>query len=134
MLTSQRVRPGRVRPAIFPYHFTYSSPSGLKRLRALPLDQALVVAIEALPLIKLLLQRSRHFPSIKLPPPVSRTGIDLEVVFLIGLQSTPARSPHQVLRQWTMRAVVMRRCNKTDERLGCSHDADAGINDDLMSR
>ena len=31
---------------------------------------------------------------------------------------------------------MMRRCSNrmTDERLGCSHDADVGIDDDLMSR
>ena len=29
-----------------------------------------------------------HFSSIKLPSPDSRTGVDLEVVFLVGLQST----------------------------------------------
>ena len=49
MLMSQRVRPDRVRPAIFPYHFTHGFLRGLKRLRALPLDQAPIVAIEALP-------------------------------------------------------------------------------------
>ena len=46
-----------------------------KRLRHFPFYQASAVAFEAL-------------PSIKPPPPVSRTGVDLEVVFLVGLQST----------------------------------------------
>ena len=47
-----------------------------KRLRHFPFYQASAIAFEALRLIK---------P----PPPVSRTGIDLEVVFLVGLQSIP---------------------------------------------
>ena len=29
-----------------------------------------------------------HFPSVELPPPDSRTGIDLKVVFFVGLQRT----------------------------------------------
>ena len=41
---------------------------------ALALDQATFVAFEVL-------------SSIKLPPPVSKAGIDLKVVFLVGLQS-----------------------------------------------
>ena len=51
MLTSRRVRPGRVRPAVFPYHFTRGSPSGL-----------LWSNWGHFPLIKLLLSWSRALP------------------------------------------------------------------------
>ena len=90
-----------------PQWFSYS-----KQLRALLLDQVPVVAIEG------------TSPLIRPPPPVSKTADDLEVVFLASLQSTPARGPHYVFRQWMTHAEMMRRCSNrmTDGRLGCSHE------------
>ena len=65
-----------------------------------------------------------HFLSIQPPLPDFKTGVDLEIVFLAGLQSTPAWGPHWVLRQSTTCVVMMKRCSNhiTDERLGCSYD------------
>ena len=112
----------RPRPAsrlLLPLHSWLPQWSS-KRLKHFPFYQAPVVAFEAL-------------LSIKLPPPVSRTGVDLEVVFLAGLQNTLLEAHTRSLGSLKTRAAMMRRC-MIDEKLGCSHDADVGIDDDLMSR
>ena len=103
MLTSQRVRPGRVRPAIFPYYFIRAS----------------------LQLFFCCSDRG-YFPSTKstslyATTTGSRTGIDLEVVFLVGhpstLLETHIRSPGLKTR-----AAMMRRYSSVDERSGCGHE------------
>ena len=52
----------------------------------------------------------------------SRTKVDLEVVFLIGLQSTLLEAHAKSLGLLKTRAIMIRRCR--DERLGCGHDVE----------
>ena len=100
MLTSQRVRPGRVRPAIFSYHFTRGSLQWSSYC-----------------------SNQGHFPSTKgtslyATTTRSRTGVDLEVVFLVGPPSTLLEA-HTRSLGWKTRDD---RCSSVDERPGCGYE------------
>ena len=82
--TSRRVRPGRVRLAVFPYHFTHGS-----------LQWSFFVAIKG---------TSSDATTIG-----SRTGIDLKVVFFVGLQSTLSEAHARSLGSLKTRVAMMRR-------------------------
>ena len=105
MLTSRRVRPGRVRLAVFPYHFT----RGSLQWSSYCSDRG-------------------HFPSTKgtslyATTTRSRTGVDLEVVFLVGPPSTLLEGTlleaHTRSLGWKMRDD---RCSSVDERPGCGYE------------
>ena len=52
----------------------------------------------------------------------SRTGIDLDVVFLVDLQNTLLKAYARFLGSLKTRAIMMRRCVSVDERLGCGYE------------
>ena len=54
----------------------------------------------------------------------SRTGIDLEIVFLVGVQSTLLEAHARSLGSLKTRAAMMRRCSSMDERLGCGYEVE----------
>ena len=59
----------------------------------------------------------------------SGSGVDLEVVFLVGLQSTLLKAHTRFLGSLKMRATMMRRGSSveiTDERPGYDHDLISG--------
>ena len=104
MLTSQKVRPGRIRSAVFPYHFI----RGFFQWFSCCSDQ-------------------KHFPSNKSTSPHatttgSRTSVDLEVVLLIGLQSTLLKAHARFLGLLKTRAAMMRRYSSVDEKPGCGYE------------
>ena len=53
----------------------------------------------------------------------SRTGVDLEVVFLVCLQSTLLAAHARSLGSLKTHAVIMRKCSSVDERPGCGYEA-----------
>ena len=66
----------------------------------------------------------------------SRTGVDLEVVFFVGLQSTLLEAHARSLVLLKTRAAMMRRCSSVDEKPGCGYEIMTrmfGIDDDLIS-
>ena len=99
MLTSQRVR-----PAVFPYHFTRGS-----------LQWSFCCSNRG------------HFhlnkgTSLYATTTGSRTGVDLEIVFLVGLQSTLLEAHTRSLGLLKTRAAMMKRCSNVDERSGCDYE------------
>ena len=98
-------RPDRVRPAIFPYHFICGSFQWSSCC-----------------------SNQRHFPSTKgtslyATTTRSKTGVDLEVVFLVGPPSTLLEGTlleaHTRSLGWKTRDD---RCSSVDERPGCGYE------------
>ena len=54
----------------------------------------------------------------------SKTGVDLEVVFLVGLQSTLLEVHARSLSLLKTRPATMRRCSSVDERPGYGHNVE----------
>ena len=103
MLTSRKVRPGRVRSTVFFYHFT----CGSFQWSSCCSDWG-------------------HFPSTKgtsfyATTTGSRTGVDLEVVFSVGPQSTLLKVHTRSLGSKTC-AAMMKRCSSVDERPRCGYE------------
>ena len=104
MFTSQSVKPGCVWPAVFLYHFSRGS-----------LHWSFCCS------------NQEYLPSNKGTSPHdtttgSRTGVDLEVVFVVGLQSTLLKAHAKSLGSLKTCAAMMRKSSSVDKRPGCGYE------------